>query len=94
MARKLLGERVLFAYGLPHNFNDLTPLAELRNLQFLDLDDTHVIDLAPLIGLTNLSVLTTRKSSVPRDQIENLQKVLPNCKIQHDPFLEPSVVLD
>lgn len=66
--------------------NDLTPLRGLTNLEELYLNSTQVSDLSPLAGLTKLTVLDLRNSPVTKERIEGLQKALPNCKIEHDPF--------
>jgi hypothetical protein len=65
---------------------DLTPLASLVKLEELNLTDTLVGDLTPLYGLTRLRKLQVSKTLVTEDQVEALQKALPKCKIDHDPF--------
>jgi hypothetical protein len=69
--------------------SDLTPLAGLKNLQSLYVDKTSVTDLAPLKSLTNLTKLSLSGSPVTKEQVDALQKALPNCKIKHDPFPVP-----
>jgi Leucine-rich repeat (LRR) protein len=66
--------------------NDLTPLAGLVKLEGLWLNQTQVHDLAPLARLTSLTDVTVQGSRVTKEQVEALQKALPNCKIWHDPF--------
>jgi len=65
---------------------DLGPLAGLKNLESLSVSETQIRDLTPLMGLKNLTHLRVTESAVTKDQVEALQKVLPNCKIEHDPF--------
>jgi len=67
---------------------DLTPLARLTNLQELNLVSTQVTDLRPLHGLRNLKKLDVRSTKVTKEQIDAMQKALPKCKIDHDPFPE------
>ena len=64
--------------------NDLRPLANLTSLESLSLDGTKISDLSPLAGLKNLRRLHVNDTRVPKQQIGALQKVLPNCKIEHD----------
>ncbi|HEY2841915.1 MAG TPA: hypothetical protein VGJ26_22340, partial [Pirellulales bacterium] len=66
--------------------SDLKPLDRLTNLQLLYLDNTQVSDLKPLYGLSKLKDLRLKRSPIAKWQIEALQKELPNCKIEHDPF--------
>jgi Leucine-rich repeat (LRR) protein len=44
-----------------HGITDFTPLSEMRELTFLDLEDTDVGDLAPIAELTGLQTLWLRK---------------------------------
>jgi hypothetical protein len=61
--------------------SDVGPLATLKQLEELDLTDTSVRDLAPLFGLTTLQRLYLRGAPIPKEQIDALQKALPNCSI-------------
>lgn len=65
---------------------DLTPLAGLKKLKSLGLDHTQVSDLSPLAALSNLTDLTLSGTKVTSEQVEALQKALPNCQIEHDRF--------
>jgi Leucine-rich repeat (LRR) protein len=65
---------------------DLSPLAGLTSLDCLSLNNTSVSDLAPLAKVPNLRKIWVRNTGVTKDQVDALQKALPNCKIDHDPF--------
>lgn len=60
---------------------DVDTLAQLTNLEDLDLFATNVNDVSPLMCLTNLKRLNLAYSSVPDDAIEELRRALPNCRI-------------
>ena len=66
------------------NITDLSPVTNLKSLQLLKLVDTRISDLTPLIGLKNLKELNLQDTSVTKQQIDDLQKSLPMCKITHD----------
>jgi hypothetical protein len=66
--------------------SDLAPLSGLINLESLDLRETPVSDLTPLASLKNLKIVQLNTSRVTKEQVEALQKALPNCTIDHDPF--------
>ena len=77
--------------------SDVSPLASLTNLTYLDLRGTGVIDVSPLASLTNLTYLDLRVSEermigsltdanfqntqVSAAQVKALQAKLPKCKI-------------
>jgi hypothetical protein len=65
---------------------DLSPLAGLTSLDCLSLNNTSVSDLAPLAKVPNLRKIWVRNTGVTKDQVDALQKAMPNCKIDHDPF--------
>jgi hypothetical protein len=62
--------------------SDLTPIAGLRKLQGLHLQSTLVSDVAPLAGHVGLTELDLQDTPVTREQVEDLRKSLPNCKIR------------
>ena len=66
---------------------DLTPLAGLQSLQELNLYSTQVNDLTPLANLTSLETLYVINTPVSEEQVEQLRKALPNCKIDWSPRL-------
>ncbi|HEY2841389.1 MAG TPA: hypothetical protein VGJ26_19685 [Pirellulales bacterium] len=78
-ARKLLGDRVWRACGPPHSFDDLTPLAGLTHLQWLDLDGTSVKDLTPLAKMKSLEWLWLSRTQVsdlsPLVRLKNLKSL-------------------
>jgi hypothetical protein len=61
--------------------HDLSPLAEMENLEMIWLDSTPVLDLSPLATLTNLKWLKLRNTLVSEQQVQELEKALPNCDI-------------
>jgi Leucine-rich repeat (LRR) protein len=64
---------------LPHN--DITPLAGLTSLVWLDLRGTQVSDVTPLAGLTTLNILSLQKTQVSEEDYKKLQEALPKCNI-------------
>jgi hypothetical protein len=65
--------------------SDLEPLKGLKNLKELYIGDTQVSSLEPLKELLNLQKLEMVKCvNVPAEQIEDLQKALPNLKIHYN----------
>ncbi len=63
--------------------SDLSPLAELKNLEWLTLDNTQVSDLSPLAELKNLYYLELYIKQVSDEQVRELRQALPNCVIRH-----------
>lgn len=57
LAGEVLGVRIVAIRGTPSDATDLTPLADLTNLQLLWCRECQVEDLAPLTGLTTLECL-------------------------------------
>jgi len=69
---------------------DLRPLGKLKNLRELVLMQTSVSNIKPLKGLTNLKLLYLNDSpNITKEQIEDLQKALPELKIEYKPLLKP-----
>jgi Leucine-rich repeat (LRR) protein len=60
---------------------DLTPLAGLKNLFILRLDNTQVTDVTPLAGLTSLRELQLTNTDIAQEQVRKLQTALPGCRI-------------
>ncbi|MDZ4780497.1 MAG: hypothetical protein SGJ19_09620 [Planctomycetia bacterium] len=63
---------------------DLAPLAELHSLQelWLLLATLSTIDHMPLAKMSGLKSLHLTATTITPEQLESLQKALPNCKIQ------------
>lgn len=62
--------------------SDIEPLKGLTKLTVLLLNDTPVSNLKPLKGLTNLESLDLSNcKNITEEQVEDLQKALPNLKI-------------
>jgi Leucine-rich repeat (LRR) protein len=57
--------------------------ASLKNLDSLYLDNNQLKDVSSLsnLNLTNLKFLSLKDNPIPKEQIDNLQIALPNCKI-------------
>jgi hypothetical protein len=75
-----------FLYLYETQVSDLTSLSALRKLQELGLNGAPLTNLAPLEGLTNLKRLAISRTPATPEQVESLQKALPNCKIERGPF--------
>jgi Leucine-rich repeat (LRR) protein len=60
---------------------ELTHLAEFKQLEYLALSDTQVNDLSPLAVLKNLETLGLTRRLVDAEQVEELRRALPDCKI-------------
>lgn len=71
--------RILWLRNTP--VSDLTPLVGLKGLRKLDLSKTQVSDLTPLAELKNLEGLYLNGTPVSEEQVQMLQKALPNCDI-------------
>lgn len=68
--------------------SNLEPIKDLKNLRKLATSMTDVNDLEPLKELTNLEDLYMYKSNnIKKEQIENLQKALPELEI-HENILD------
>ena len=65
------------------NLVDLHPLADLSNLEELDLmyNDHSQLDLTPLYQLSNLRILRVSDYLVSFSQMNALQEKLPDCQI-------------
>lgn len=68
---------------------NVTPLAKLRKLKVLNLRATQVHDLSPLAGRTTLATLGVNLAPVSRQQIESLQRALPDCQVLHSLYPAP-----
>ena len=92
LVREIVGKRIVAihfdpeAVDIPPLNVDVTPLVGLKDLQILYLQDTQVGDLTPLAGLMSLKFLSLSNTPITKEQIDALQKSLPNCDIEHDPF--------
>ena len=74
------------AFGLDlsnSQVTDVSLLAELRNLEVLFLSNTQVADVTSLAELKNLDWLDLSDTQVTDEQINDLKRALPNCKILH-----------
>lgn len=64
------------------NVNVLEPLKELSNLEVLKIQNTQINSLEPIKGLSNLKELLLEGcKKITIEQISDLQKALPDCKI-------------
>ncbi len=63
---------------------DISPLASSKNLIFLNLGSTQVSDISPLMLLTNLDIIHLAYTKVTKEEVEQLQQALPECRIYQD----------
>ena len=59
--------------------SDLSPLASLKDLQELNIAHTRATDLTPLYGLSKLTKVNLRAMPIGCQEMDDLQKALPNC---------------
>jgi hypothetical protein len=71
-------------YLFSNQISDIVSLVGLTNLRLLDLNNNQISDLTPLSGLTNLSMLFLWSNQITLEQVNALQKALPDCRIEHD----------
>lgn len=67
-----------------NNITDLGPLSGLTSLRDLNLTRNRVTDITPLLGLTRLERLWIPDNFLTREQKEQLEAALPNCKIVYE----------
>ena len=68
--------------GLRDNrISDITPLANLTNLEELHLNGNKISDLTPLANLTKLTTLSVYNNQIDYDDVAALREKLPNCNI-------------
>ena len=60
---------------------DLTPLAACTELRHLNLSYNLITDITPLYGLTKLERLWISRNDIPKKQIEEIRRLLPDCEI-------------
>ncbi|NIM11082.1 MAG: leucine-rich repeat domain-containing protein [Candidatus Aminicenantes bacterium] len=64
-----------------NHLTDISPLKELTGLKGLVLNGNHLTDISPLKELKKLECLFIQDNPIPKEQIEELEKALPSCKI-------------
>ena len=64
-----------------NQISDVTPLSGLTGLTHINLEDNIVSDVTALFGLTGLDSVHVRRNSLTREQMEELQKVLPRTLV-------------
>lgn len=70
---------------------DLTPLSGCTELKHLNICYNKITDITPLYGLTKLERLWLSRNDIPREQIEHMQELVPDCLINtttHNPTEE------
>lgn len=72
-----------------NNITDISPLKSLTALRSLYLDGNKIDNLSPLESMTSLTTLSLRNMELTREQLDLLERALPNCSIYCD---EASVV--
>jgi Leucine-rich repeat (LRR) protein len=69
---------------MQNNISDISSLRELTELEEAQLWNNPIEDISPLLGLKKLKVIDITRTKVSKQDVEKLQKALPNCKITHD----------
>ncbi len=64
-----------------NQIEDISPLVELSQLKYLNLSNNGIEDLQALAGLENLEILILSDNPVAKEQLEELEKSLPQCRI-------------
>lgn len=64
-----------------NEITDLSQLTNLTDLNILTLSKNNITDISPLKKLFNLKELNLSDNPITQQQIDELQKTLPNCKI-------------
>ena len=67
---------------------DISPLAACTELKHLNVAYNVIDDISPLYGLTKLERLWISRNNIPKEQIEHIRELLPNCEINtttHNP---------
>jgi len=63
---------------------DISPLAELSELTWLNLEYNDVRDLSPLFELENLEYVSLLGNPITFAQVKELEAQLPDCEVRHD----------
>ena len=70
---------------LDHNqISDISPLKDMTDLTYLDLNNNQISDISTLKNLTNLTNLDLKFNQTNNDDIKELKQTLPNCYINHN----------
>ena len=64
-----------------NQITDISPLSNLVNLESLYLANNPITDISPLKNFVNLSYLQLHSTLNSQQQIDELKKALPKCKI-------------
>ena len=65
---------------------DLSPLANCENLEMLNISYTAVTDITPLYGLKKLWLLDAALNDIPQEQIDEIQALMPNCRMTFEGY--------
>jgi Leucine Rich repeats (2 copies) len=60
---------------------DLSPLADLPNLEVLSIRENHIKDLSPLYACKQLNTLYCRRNPLPQEEVERFESANPNCRV-------------
>ena len=71
-----------------NDISNLTPLRSLTRLKTLYIDGNPITDFAALYTLSSLRTLSMKDIEVTSDQLTELQKALPECRIYADEAVE------
>ncbi len=70
---------------------DISPLAACTELKHLNVGYNVIDDISPLYGLKKLERLWISRNNIPKEQIDHIRELLPNCEINttaHNPTSE------
>ena len=62
---------------------DLSPLAKIQGLRILYAAKLKLKDISPLYTIKTLKTFEVYNTEVPRDQLKELQKKVPDCQIHY-----------
>ena len=74
-------EKLEYCEFLSGRIKDLSPLASCPNLEHLNVAYNLITDITPLYGLTKLKRLWISRNSIPKSQIEEIRRLLPDTEI-------------
>ena len=61
--------------------NSLAPLADMKNLKTLNINDTPIDNLEPLMGNSHLEIIWADRCNIGKEQVIKLRSVLPNVTV-------------
>ena len=67
-----------------NGISDISALSGMSSLRRLDLDNNDIGDLSPLASLSSLEIVYVRGNPIDQDSLDELQRLLPDCRIVSD----------